>query len=1062
MAKPTQANRALAVHTPLGPDALLLVKLSGTEAISRPFRFRLDMLAEQGTPVPFERLLGHDVTAEIHLEGPPHVRYVSGIVARVSQGRRVRSGLADATAPREESLFIRYHADVVPRLWLLRKRVQSRIFQHQSVPDILRHVFKNDWQLDVRGLDSLRGPFYPRDYCVQYRESDFAFVSRLMEEEGICYFFEHTRQGHTLVLANTPVAHPDVAEPSTVTYEELTGGLRPSGRVTGWEKSQTIRSTAYTLWDYCFELPGQNLQAGQRIQPTAEVGKVQHSLGAPADDRREIYEWPGGYAQRFDGIDRSGGVQAEDLSHIFEDNARTARIRMEQEAAGAVRVRGRGKCAQFTAGYKFSLARHFDGDGPYVLTEVEHAADIEGTYTTKQDVPLNYANRFTCIPFAVPYRPRRKTPRPRALGTQTATVVGPPGSDIFLDKYGRIKVRFHWDRHAKENADGSCWIRVGQVWAGKRWGAFFWPRVGNEVIVAFEGGDPDQPVVVGSVYNAANMPPFELPDEAMVGGLKSCSFGASADPLTNFNGVAFYDAPGKEHLQLHSEKHEIFNSESTRYTHVGQSSYHVVGGLHLPGSGSGGGSGGPEPILVSSGSGGGDLDWQWAKTDYAGTLGDNSAVAFGESYSVYVPYYAEHILGSCLMLVINPLGFAANFGQDPGAGVTLGNLPALAKGLGAIAGNLTFVIGTNNTLNYGPSIGIHRGSTISLNSTIAAGLGLSALAAATATVYFAGAAVPGFLPKESERLGMALGSVGVASLMLYLLNTLEVKEAYVETAAAKAAEAAALAQKIQTGSVRVARGIALAASDRSQEALQLVANAGAMYPVRPAPAPDSVHTYRMNYTINAYDITLNSVANPPVPPGQNLPGATSINISAQGQGPGHTTGTLNLSGTQQVSLFSGAAALELVNSAGQSTALLHYPMGGSLTLQLDNVPAPIQFVQLTQDGITIKDEVSEIKIVSDGEMVTIQSGAGPTTAKITVEADGSINLEGASITLQALNAINLSVDGGANQVQVNNQGVTIQGLTAKIAAEVQAQLEAIQAEEEAAEWINQIELDIFQ
>ncbi|TMQ32333.1 MAG: type VI secretion system tip protein VgrG, partial [Planctomycetota bacterium] len=248
--------------------------------------------------------------------------------------------------------------------------------------------------------------------------------------------------------------------------------------------------------------------ADKTIADSVQAGTVNHKEKVANNERLEIYDFPGEYAQRFDGIDKGGGEQPAELQKIFEDNKRTVGIRMQEETAPGIIINGESTCRQFVSGHKFSLTRHFNADGPYLLTTVQHLASSTVDYRSEDKAGYRYENSFTAIPFAQPYRPRRVTPKPFVQGTQTAYVVGPAGEEIFTDKYGRVKVQFHWDREGKNNADSSCWVRVAQVWAGKRWGASFWPRIGQEVIVAFQEGDPDQPIIVGSVYNADQMPPY--------------------------------------------------------------------------------------------------------------------------------------------------------------------------------------------------------------------------------------------------------------------------------------------------------------------------------------------------------------------------------------------------------------------------------------------------------------------------------------------------------------------------------------------------------------------------
>jgi len=534
-----QADRPIAITTPLGKDVLLLNGFRGQESISHLFHFDLELLAEATEDIKFDKILGQAVTIEMRLVNNEK-RYFSGIIRRFGQGGRT------------DEDFIYYRAEVVPKIWLLTKNVSSRIFQHITIPDILKKVFAG---YDV--TYEIAGTFKPRDYCVQYRESDFDFASRLMEEEGIYYFFKHTQGGHQMVITDN--SSPVITGLSTIIYEEVKGGVREDQRVLSWEKFQEVRSGELTLWDHCFELPTKNLEAKQKTVESVSIGKVTHKLKVGGNDKLEIYDYPGGYAQRFDGVSKGGGDQPADVQNIFEDSTRTSKIRMEQETVAGIDIRGTSNCGQFCAGFKFTLNRHFNADGQYVLTRVEHDAHLGGSFRSESDQPFRYENRFTCLPAAFRFRPQRITRKPVIASAQTAMVVGPPGEEIFVDRYGRVKVQFYWDREGKKDADSSCWIRVAQLWAGKGWGAFFWPRIGHEVVVIFEEGDPDQPLIVGSVYNAANLPPFKLPDSKTYAGIKSCTM--FANPNDNFNGIMFYDQDGQEHLSLHSERHMVVTVE---------------------------------------------------------------------------------------------------------------------------------------------------------------------------------------------------------------------------------------------------------------------------------------------------------------------------------------------------------------------------------------------------------------------------------------------------------------------------------------------------------------------
>ena len=529
----TQAGRPIAVTTPLGEDVLLLVGLRGFEELSRLFAFELDLLAELDAQVEFDKLLGQPIGVKLVGPGGPE-RYVHGICASFASGARDRR-------------FARYRMQVVPQPWLLTHVARSRIFQAQAVPDVLKTVL-TDCNVEYR----IQGTFQPRDYLVQYRETDFDFACRLMEEEGLWFYFVHESASHRMVIANTPQGHDDVGIRTEVEFDSVEGGVREIERIWSWEKRQELRTGKITHWDHCFEVPGDNLEAKQSIVTSVSAGTVTHKLQVAPNANLELYDYPGGYAQRFDGVDPNGGERASDVQKIFEDGPRTAGIRAQEEAAATLAADGESNALQFSAGHKFTFAGHFDGDGEWVLTRVDHVASYEGGYAADESAgDLAYSNSFRAIPAALPWRPRRTTPRPFVRGAQTAVVVGPDGEEIFTDKYGRVKVQFPWDRDGQNNVESSCWVRVGTMWAGQQWGAIHIPRIGQEVIVHFLEGDPDRPIIVGSVWNADQMPPYKLPDNKSQSGIKSRSTAKGSDE--NFNELRFEDKKGAEEIYFHAE-----------------------------------------------------------------------------------------------------------------------------------------------------------------------------------------------------------------------------------------------------------------------------------------------------------------------------------------------------------------------------------------------------------------------------------------------------------------------------------------------------------------------------
>jgi type VI secretion system secreted protein VgrG len=508
----SQQERLIALTTPLGEDVLLLAGFSGHEAISRLFSFQLDLLSEQG-PIDFAKIIGKNVTIRV-TQSDKTERYFNGIVSQFAQ-----SG--------SDARFTRYQMQMVPWTWLLTRYADCKIFHNKTVQEIVEQVFKD------RGLTDytvrLNGSHSPIEYCVQYRETDFNFISRLMEQNGIFYFFQHQMGSHTMVIADSPSAHEPCPGQETAGYNLVSGGLDEEDVINSWNLEQELRSGKYTLTDYNFKAPSANLIA---TEPSViDVG---------GNSNFELFDFPGEYAIRGDGT-------------TF------AKIRMQEEEASHLAANGSSTCRAFTSGYKFTLEDHYQGtmNVSYVLTEVQHSASVADTYATNSSgVGESYSNDFTCIPETVPFRPARLTPKPFVQGPQTAVVVGKSdasdgggsGEEIWVDKYGRIIVLFPWDRVNKY----SCWVRVSQDWAGQGWGGITIPRVGQEVLVSFLEGDPDRPIITGRVYNADQTVPYTLPDyQTRSTFMTRSSKGGGAD---NYNELRFEDKKGDEQIFLRGEK----------------------------------------------------------------------------------------------------------------------------------------------------------------------------------------------------------------------------------------------------------------------------------------------------------------------------------------------------------------------------------------------------------------------------------------------------------------------------------------------------------------------------
>ena len=524
----TQRNRLMSIATPHKDDYLLINRLVAREALSELFSFEVELLHEESAPgfeptvVEAETMLGQSVSIKIN-QRDGTTRSLCGIVNQFSQGTR-------------NTRFSFYYATIVPHVWILTQKRQSRIFQHKSTPDILKEVFTG-FEVSYE----LQGDFKPRNYCVQYNESDFEFASRLMEEDGIYYFFEHADGRHKMIIANSLQSHRDCPSKSDVPYfTEVAGKEDFVTSILSWRTDHHLQSGKVTFWDYNFQSPNNKLDAAQP------------SLFTVADNKKmEIYEFPGGYARKFDGID-SSGAERGDIQNIFTEKQRSVEIAMQSLDAKYRVTTATSDCSALTAGYKFNFSRHID-EGEYTITSVIHECEQNPSYVSDEEIEQPYSNSLNCIAYGnrnPPFRPVRKTAKPLVHGSQTAVVVGPPGEEIFTDKFGRIKVQFHWDRHSAANADSSCWIRVAQSWAGKRWGTMFIPRIGMEVIVHFLEGDPDQPIVTGCVYNPEAMPPYVLPDEKTKSTVKS----DSSKGGNGFNEIRIEDKKGEEQIFIHGER----------------------------------------------------------------------------------------------------------------------------------------------------------------------------------------------------------------------------------------------------------------------------------------------------------------------------------------------------------------------------------------------------------------------------------------------------------------------------------------------------------------------------
>ena len=519
-----------------GSEAKILFQITGTkletrvveftarERISFPFELKVSLASEE--EINFDEVVAQE--ALLTILGEEANRYIHGII---NQFRRTGS----------KGRFFLYQATVVPSFWLLSLEQDCRIFQNVDVQQIVKQIFKDAGIPGDRCEFRLQGQSPVREYCVQYRETDFNFISRLLEEEGIFYFFEHSEDKHVLIFADSPVAYKPIQGEVKVTYNIAEGLVPEEESVYHFTVSREILPGKATRRDFNFEKPSLDLT-------TQEQGKAHQKL--------EKYDYPGKYVDK-------------------EIGQKLTQVRLQELATFQEKAEGRSACPRFLAGFTFQLTDH-DCDSfnrEYLLVEVLHTGSQPQVLEEKAaGEGFRYGNDFLGIPSSVNFRPERKTPKPIAEGLQTAIVVGPEKEEIYTDKYGRVKVKFHWDRDEKRDEKSSCWIRVAQAWAGKGWGILFTPRIGQEVIVEFLEGDPDRPVITGRVYNAEEMPPYELPKEKTKSTIKT----NSSTGGEGFNEIRFEDKKGEEQLFIHAEKDEDIRVKNDRRELIGNDRHLIV------------------------------------------------------------------------------------------------------------------------------------------------------------------------------------------------------------------------------------------------------------------------------------------------------------------------------------------------------------------------------------------------------------------------------------------------------------------------------------------------------
>ncbi|SFF36288.1 type VI secretion system secreted protein VgrG [Phytobacter palmae] len=511
-------------------EGLLFWKLSGREALSEPYALGLTLL---GTDARMDRsqLLGKAVTVTVPTQDMTSPRYFNGKVTRVAVSAVELSGTRYAV----------YQLSVESDLWPLQRDRNLRIFQGQTVPQIVKTLLSEN-QVNVE--DKLTGSYRVWDYCVQYQESSFDFISRLMELEGISYFFRHEAERHVLVLTDAATQHQPFAGYDTIPYHVTpSGGSTDEEGISQWALTDSVTPGIYSLDDYDFR------------KPNAWLFQARQNPVSPQPGGIDVYDWPGRFVEH-------------DHADFY------ARIRQERWQVEHQQIHGSATALGIAPGHTFTLynAPFFSDNAEYLTTEANYWLE-ENAYASGGGSQTIHRIDFTVIPSSVTYRPAQKTAWPRTYGPQTAKVVGPQGESIWTDRYGRVKVKFHWDRLAKGDDTSSCWVRVSSAWAGQGFGGVQIPRVGDEVVVDFINGDPDRPIITGRVYNEASMPPWALPAAATQMGFLSRSKDGSADTA---NALRFEDKAGEEQVWIQAERNMDTNVKNDATSTINGNNSHYV------------------------------------------------------------------------------------------------------------------------------------------------------------------------------------------------------------------------------------------------------------------------------------------------------------------------------------------------------------------------------------------------------------------------------------------------------------------------------------------------------
>lgn len=545
MASFGQDDRILHFTSPLGDNVLLPEHLSGIEGVSQLFCFRLDLVAAADTTVDPRKIVGKAVAIGMQANDSGKQRYIHGIVSSFEL-----CGGGD-------NEFNNYRVWIVPALWALTLNTNTRVFQNQTVTDVIKAVLG---PYSISPAIETSTTYTPMEYCTQYRETDFQFISRLMEQHGIFYYFKHSQNDHVFTLQDSSSKLSDCPIQSSVRYAPETGVHEGfyDFVVQEFASKSSLVTGKYNIWDYSF-IRNKAVDGGESAATKGPLG----------DNGNQEYDYADSAAAYLK-LPKSDG-KIGDLAGFFMN------MRRDSGDAATVIAEGTSNAISFMPGYTFTLSEHPQGslNVKYLITHVEHDVHQVPSYRSRSaNQARPYANTFIATPASIVWRPPFIHEKPVVSGVHTGQVVTPSDEDSYMDKYGRVCVQFWWDRNRKANTPDNTLLRVAQSWAGKGWGTYFWPRVGDEVLIDFIEGDPDQPIVVGSVYNGVNMPKYDPAGQYTLSGVLTRSSKNGGD--ANANELRFEDLENKEQIFMNAERDYDLHVEHDWHTMVGNEQHTTI------------------------------------------------------------------------------------------------------------------------------------------------------------------------------------------------------------------------------------------------------------------------------------------------------------------------------------------------------------------------------------------------------------------------------------------------------------------------------------------------------